>query len=144
MNNNPKKLADALYELSRAAMAQKSNSPLNASETGTLIFISGHRAGAKTVQPGDISQYHGMAKASVTAIVTALEQGGYISRYPSERDGRAYYLEITEKGKSLITQVSDSYYAAYARLAAELGQSKCELLLESITRAVELLKENKK
>lgn len=43
----------------------------------------------------------GRVKSTVTGMLNTLESHGYVSKLPSEEDGRVIYVELTEKGSAL-------------------------------------------
>ena len=48
----------------------------------------------------DLSYLLGLAVSSLNEFLSKLEKGGYITREPSEQDGRVMLVKLTEKGKA--------------------------------------------
>lgn len=81
---------DAVSRFCRLQMNIKRDMPIRASEMGALIYVE------KSEQPATplmISNYFGIAKASVTDMVNSLIKKDYLVKIPSKVDKRSYTLD---------------------------------------------------
>ena len=80
-------------------------------------------------------------KSNVTRIVKGLENNGHILRKPHETDGRTLRLYLTEKGKSICTEVSaahQTYNELRLSCISEISQGN---LLENLSLLNDSLQE---
>jgi DNA-binding MarR family transcriptional regulator len=54
------------------------------------------------LRPGDLAVREGVRPPTMTRIVAALEEGGYVVRTADPADGRAYLVALTRAGEDLI------------------------------------------
>jgi len=54
---------------------------------------------------GELGELLGMSPRNVTVLVDGLEKEQLVRRVPHERDRRATYIEITEKGKGVAAAI---------------------------------------
>ena len=71
---------------------------------------------------GELAQAEGVRSATMTGIVTGLEEQGLVRRRPDERDRRAVLVEATPTGKRLITRGRTRRIGAVARRLGDLGE----------------------
>lgn len=62
----------------------------------------------KKISPHELAKEIGLTRASITAIADHLEEKGYIERKPSLDDRRSIILEMTDKGKKILEDVTIS------------------------------------
>ena len=76
---------------------------------------------------GDLAAHEGVTPATLSRIVSALEQGGYARRTPDPADRRSAFLEITETGRATLAEVrrarTELMLARVARLGPELRKA---------------------
>lgn len=65
---------------------------------------------------GELGELLGMSPRNVTVLVDGLEKGQLVRRVPHERDRRATYIEITEKGKGVAAAILEPHKKAIAGL----------------------------
>ena len=59
-----------------------------------------HRNGAQPI--GALAAFEKVQPPSMTRTVTALEAAGYVTRRPSENDGRQVVVELTDTGRATV------------------------------------------
>jgi DNA-binding MarR family transcriptional regulator len=84
---------------------------------------------------GELAQAEGVRSATMTGIVTGLEEQGLVRRRPDERDRRAVQVEATAAGKRVITRGRTRRIGAVAKRMGDLGQAD----LDALWRAGEIL-----
>ncbi len=81
-----------------------------------LVLLSFSRAGALPMAKiGERLMVH---PTSVTNTIHRLEKAGFVIREPNPRDGRGTLAAITDRGRDVVTKVTDELMAAEFGLAA--------------------------
>ena len=83
-----------------------------------------------------LSEILGITKPSVTEIVNKLIKNGCINRVRSMEDGRIYYIDLTEKGKSIARSRSLSEGKITERILTRLSPEEIETLISLIRKVV--------
>lgn len=76
----------------------------------------------------DLAEQAGMAKQSMSYLVSSLEQSGYVSLSPDPDDGRARLVHLTAKGKQARAFIINQSLALEDELAARIGRERVEEL----------------
>lgn len=75
---------------------------------------------------------------SLTRILKAMEQEGFLTREVSENDRRTTMVSITEKGRKLIAQHSRKNKDIVNKLESDFGKERLEQLLDLLEELREL------
>lgn len=132
------RLSEGMSAFCRASMNRKTGLPIRSSEMGTLIFITLH-AGEAGVRAVELSNYFGIRKSSVSAMIASLEKQGYIMRTASEEDKRSAPLLPTDKGKQLVGEALEEYHRVSSRLIEKIGKESCEEFLKALNAATKII-----
>lgn len=128
---------NAIFSIfSKKYMDKKKDLPIRPSEMGVLNIIT-ETEGPHT--PVMLSSLLSVSKPMITAHITSLESKGYITKSPSERDKRAYYILPTEKAKKLVEKTKLELKNDLDTLINGLGQEDFNTLLTLIKKANTLL-----
>ena len=130
--------ADAIGMFCRLHMNTKRDLPIRPSEMGVLIYTQKQN---ESVTPLMISQFFNIAKPSVSAMVKALVNKGYLLQSPSETDKRSYTISITEKGSTLVDTTFNEYLKTVELLKEKMGESKFNQFIVLIETANKILEE---
>lgn len=130
--------ADAIGMFCRLHMNTKRDLPIRPSEMGVLIYTQKQ---SDSVTPLMISQFFNIAKPSVTAMVKALVNKGYLMQSPSETDKRSYTISLTDKGSTLVETTFIEYFKTVELLKEKMGESKFNQFIELIETANIILEE---
>ncbi|NIJ10328.1 DNA-binding MarR family transcriptional regulator [Saccharomonospora amisosensis] len=84
----------AVVRLNRRLRAQRTGQDLSLTQISALSTV--HKCGAMT--PGQLAAKEGVQPPSMTRVIAALEDAGYVERSPHPTDGRQAIVAITEKG----------------------------------------------
>jgi DNA-binding MarR family transcriptional regulator len=103
--------AHALLELERAA-------PLSQNELASRLMLE---------------------KSTVSRLVAALEQHGWISRIRSQRDARQIELSLTEEGRRIQGQIAAARAAKFQRVLEAVPDTQRERVLDGLNILVEAL-----
>ena len=94
------RLGDALARLTRATRRDLAL-PIGASSIAALVTVE--RLGP--IRLGDLARHEGVTPATLSRIVSVLEEEGYAGRTTDADDRRTSWLEITGAGKRLLDGV---------------------------------------
>ncbi|HEY0717046.1 MAG TPA: MarR family transcriptional regulator [Streptosporangiaceae bacterium] len=77
---------------------------------------------------GDVAAAEGIAPSTLTRIVTALEDRGYVERCAVPGDARASTLAITPRGRQILERIRQESTAMLAQSLAMLAPDQIEVL----------------
>ena len=84
-----------------------------------------------------------LTSGSMTAAVNRLQKKGYVKRVPDLRDGRSFYIHLTDSGREVIEQAFEKHETNLEMIASDLGiaerQTLVRLLKKIGTKAEKIL-----
>jgi DNA-binding MarR family transcriptional regulator len=93
-------LRRAVVRLNRCLRSAGTNQTLSANKLSALGFLYAN----SSCSPGVLAVAERLQPQSLTRLLSELEGDGYISRIKSDEDRRKSLLEITQKGKKILTR----------------------------------------
>jgi DNA-binding MarR family transcriptional regulator len=120
----------ATVRLNRRLRAQRTSS-ITLTQLSALFCL--YKCGPLT--PGELAAKEVVQPPSMTRVIAALEDLGYVSRRPHPSDGRQAIVEITEEGSAHIRADISAREAWLDKRLAELTDADRELL----SRAAEII-----
>ena len=138
MNNNEivfntvEMISQLMGELESKAFEMEGFSDITMNQMHYLETIARH--GEPTF--GDLANYLGVTRPSVSVIVKKLIDTGYVRKIQSKLDGRVFNLQLTEKGERFNELHSEVHQILARRITENLDQDEIEALaslLEKIT-----------
>lgn len=119
--------------------------PLSSDLSMHQIFFLRFLERRQICTPSEISQEFGITLGAVTGFVDRLYKLGLIARTRSEEDRRVVLVSLTEKGKSLLEELSRQRTDKTERLFSALGENESKQLNQALERLqtvlIELLSE---
>lgn len=94
LSNLTSKLRLAVVRLNRRLRAQRTTATVSLTQISALSCL--HKCGPLT--PGELAAKEGVQPPSMTRVIAALEDIGYVSRRPHPSDGRQAIVALTETG----------------------------------------------
>lgn len=85
------------------------------------------------VRGADVAALLGVSKQAASKLVDAMQDAGYVTRQPHDRDDRAKLIRLTERGHALLAAVEQIYAELEARWAAVLGAAAVESMRADLT-----------
>ena len=73
---------------------------------------------------GDLTKKHLVSGGNMTVVVDNLEKEGIVRRSVSKKDRRAFYVQLTRKGKRLFNQIFIQHAEYVAKLASVLTETE--------------------
>jgi len=121
----------AVVRLNRRLRAQRTNSSVTLTQVSALSAL--RKCGPLT--PGELAAKEGVQPPSMTRVIAALEDYGFVSRRPHPTDGRQAIVELTEQGTAYLRAEVSAREAWLDSRLAGLDESDRELL----ARAAEII-----
>lgn len=114
----------AVVRLNRKLRAQRTNSTVTLTQLAALSTV--YKCGPLT--PGELAAKEGVQPPSMTRVIAALEEMGYVTRQPHPTDGRQAIVAISAAGRTFHNAQIMAKEAWLDRRLAELTQDERELL----------------
>src|SRR3979409_2140763 len=84
----------SVVRLNRKLRAQRTGESISLTQISALSTL--HKCGALT--PGQLAAKEGVQPPSMTRVIAALEELGYVKRSPHPTDGRQAIVDLSESG----------------------------------------------
>ncbi|HKB29554.1 MAG TPA: MarR family transcriptional regulator [Streptosporangiaceae bacterium] len=88
------------------------------------------KAGA--LRLGDLAAAEGIAPSTLTRLVTALEEAGYVQRYAVPGDARASTLRITAQGRAILDRIRQETTMALTGMLLDLTQEEQDAIARAL------------
>jgi DNA-binding MarR family transcriptional regulator len=121
----------AVVRLNRKLRAQRAGESVSLTQISALSTL--HKCGPLT--PGQLAAKEGVQPPSMTRVIAALEDLGYVERSPHPTDGRQAIVELSEVGLNHVQDTISVREAWLDRQLADLGVEEREVL----SRAAEII-----
>ncbi|SFK62517.1 MULTISPECIES: MarR family winged helix-turn-helix transcriptional regulator [Amycolatopsis] len=121
----------AVVRLNRKLRAQRTDQNVSLTQLAALSTL--HKCGALT--PGKLAAKEGVQPPSMTRVIAALEDMGYVERSAHPTDGRQSIVALTSSGTAFVEEMISVREAWLDRKLAELSGDEREVL----ARAAELI-----
>ena len=130
------RLGDAVARLTRAARRELAL-PIGASSIAALATVE--RTGP--IRLGDLARHEGVTAATLSRIVSVLQEEGYAVRTTDADDRRSSWLDVTSAGRRLLDGVRRDRAAIIGRRLERLSPEQ-RVALASALDAIEVLAED--
>lgn len=117
--------------LNRRLRAQRTDQNVSLTQIAALSTL--HKCGA--LSPGKLAAKEGVQPPSMTRVIAALEDMGYVERSPHPTDGRQSIVALTGSGTAFIEATISAREAWLDRKLAELSGDERDVL----ARAAEII-----
>ncbi|MGQ0837000.1 MarR family winged helix-turn-helix transcriptional regulator [Actinokineospora sp.] len=117
----------AVVRLNRRLRAQRTNDSVTLTQISALSCL--HKCGP--LSPGELAAKEGVQPPSMTRVIAALEEIGYLSRSPHPSDGRQAIVALTEAGNSYIEADISAREAWLDKRLAELDDTERATLAQA-------------
>ncbi len=121
----------AVVRLTRRLRAQRLGDGITLTQVSALSTL--HKCGALT--PGQLAAKEGVQPPSMTRVIAALEDMGYVERRPHPTDGRQAIVELSERGEAYVIDQITAREIWLDKQLAELSAEEREVL----SRAAEII-----
>lgn len=121
----------AVMRLNRKLRAQRTDQDVTLTQLAALSTL--YKCGALT--PGRLAAREGVQPPSMTRVIAALEEQGYVERSPHPSDGRQSIVTLTPAGLALIDETISAREAWLDHQLADLSEPEREVL----SRAAEII-----
>lgn len=114
----------SVVRLNRRLRAQRTTSVISLTQLSALSCLE--KCGPLT--PGELATKEGVQPPSMTRVIAALEELGYVSRQPHPTDGRQAIVGLTDAGEEYIRAEVSAREAWLDKRLAELTSEERDLL----------------
>ena len=138
MNKHEEELhaaGEALYWLS-AAIIRGSSIPRQMSLTSASTLAAVSRLGPQRIT--ELAALQHITQPSMTAVITALEQAGFVERAPDPTDGRAVLVSATVVGEEYLAARRQAMAGRIAALARQLPDEDVAALTAAVPALLRL------
>lgn len=102
-----------------------------------IALVVLQRNGKGEEKASDLARKMGIAKPTLTRMLSSLSEDGYITVTPCTQDKRARLVSLTEGGRELLRRVMPGYYELIHDVCVDLSHEQ----LSKITQLVGIMKE---
>ncbi len=117
----------AVVRLNRRLRAQRTSTSVTLTQFSALSTLK--KCGAMT--PGELAAKEVVQPPSMTSVIAALEEIGYVSRRPHPTDGRQSIVELTEDGLAYVLADISAREAWLDKRLARLTEAERRTLAEA-------------
>jgi DNA-binding MarR family transcriptional regulator len=121
----------SVVRLNRRLRAQRTGQEVSLTQVSAMSTL--HKCGPLT--PGQLAGKEGVQPPSMTRVIAALEELGYVERSPHPTDGRQAIVALSERGLEYVHATISAREAWLDERLAELGDEEREVL----SRAAEII-----
>ncbi|MFD8496525.1 MarR family winged helix-turn-helix transcriptional regulator [Amycolatopsis sp. NPDC059657] len=121
----------AVVRLNRKLRAQRAGEGVSLTQISALSTL--HKCGALT--PGQLAAKEGVQPPSMTRVIAALEERGYVERRPHPTDGRQAIVEVSAAGHAYVQETISAREAWLDEKLAELSADE----RVTLSRAAEII-----
>jgi DNA-binding MarR family transcriptional regulator len=121
----------AVVRLNRRLRAQRTSSAVSLTQVAAVSTL--FKCGPLT--PGELAAKEGVQPPSMTRVIAALEEFGFVTRRPHPTDGRQAIVALTDEGRAFHDEEVSLREAWLDKRLAELDDDERELL----ARAAEII-----
>lgn len=161
MNKNGHELFEAFHRIKKSSMGRMHKSFMQNLKPHEFYMLSTLKKlrdeqekeaelSQTIIPPGikvsELSRVVSISMPGVSQTISTLEKHGYVERIASNKDRRLVYVNLTEAGKQLETDVSSTCYQLYDDAATILGGSDTIALinlLDKLTLAFDQIDQKK-
>jgi MarR family transcriptional regulator, organic hydroperoxide resistance regulator len=137
---------DALRELIQAFIHRFGLLDQTRTPCGLSISVSDAHALMELLKTPNIDQMNlskrlGLSKSATTRLVQRLKRRGQISRCRNQLDGRAYNLNLTDKGKRQAEMINRESLKIFGAIISGLSEDAAQQLMQSIPLLIKAIPE---
>lgn len=118
----------AVVRLNRTLRAQRAGTGVSLTQLSALSTL--HKCGALT--PGELAWKEGVRRPSMSRVIAALDELGYLRRRPHPTDGRQAIVELSEPGAEFVLADISAREAWLDKRLAELSEQEREVLSRAV------------
>lgn len=90
---------------------------------------------------GELTKTSGMDQGNVSSTCKKLENRGWLERKRSEKDERVVMVSLSEKGKTILSQIEQYAYTCANQAFSSIQEDEIKMLLTSMGRIIKSLEE---
>lgn len=106
----------------------------------TLLLVL--RSNNEGMMPSELATTVGVTQATISGLINTLEKAELVERTTHEKDGRAFVIRLTEKGRTAVQTIAPEYYSRLNAFWAQFSQDEKRSLngfLEKMVNSIQQL-----
>jgi DNA-binding MarR family transcriptional regulator len=127
VNDDANEFAELILQIGRAAYADQAQSGLTQAQWIALRFFGRANRFSRTVS--GFADFHATTRGTASQTIKSLVRNGYLTRRPSERDGRSVQFDLTPTAHRKLV---DDPLENVVRAATTLGAKQCVATISSL------------
>jgi len=92
------------------------------------------QADEQKLTPSECAERTGVTRATITGLLDGLERDKLIIRQPYPADRRMLSVQLTDKGRELLSQMLPDHFCRTTNLMADLTEAEKKILIELLTK----------
>lgn len=84
------------------------------------------------LMPSEIAQRVGVTQATMSGLISSLEKAELVTKISHERDGRAYYIQATEKGYNTVKEILPQWMPMVTKFWSQLEAEERETFSQTL------------
>ncbi len=109
---------------------------LSGVQTRILHYLEQAEKNAAPVFQRDIEKHFGIRRASVTSVISNLEQGGYVHRMSVSGDARLKQIILTDSGREVNHRMAQNIETLEAKLSGLFTEEQRDSLLDMLHKII--------
>jgi DNA-binding MarR family transcriptional regulator len=98
------------------------------------LLMQLYLADEKGLTPSECAERADVTKATITGLLDGLERDGLVRRLPDVTDRRMLRLQLTDKGRDLLSQMLPDHFCRTTDLMANLTDSEKKTLIKLLNK----------
>lgn len=101
-----------------------------------LLLLNDSEAG---LMPSELASQVGVTQATISGLINSLEKAELVTRQTHKKDGRAFVIMLTDKGRALYKDVAPNYFGRISELMSAFPNEERESMKEIMKKLVQRL-----
>ncbi len=98
------------------------------------LLMQLYLAGDQGLTPSECAERAGVTRATITGLLDGLERDALVKRKPDLSDRRMLRLQLTDKGRNLLSQMLPDHFCRTTNLMAHLTDGEKKTLIELLNK----------
>jgi DNA-binding MarR family transcriptional regulator len=94
------------------------------------------------IEPLELSRQLGLSKSAVSRLILRLKRRGQIRQARNKDDGRAYNLDLTDKGKRTAKMIDQESLLMFGKILSRIPEREAKQLLNSLPLLIRAISES--
>lgn len=125
------------YRIARMMLSDRIQPDLTHEQFYLLRSIKQH----ERITPSELAEITFVNRSAITAMIDRLVKKGYVRRFRDDIDRRVVFLEITEKGREIFTEVEKSLRLFVEEVSQSISAKETEAFINTYEKIANIIKD---